>query len=146
MATPTTDLLEIILRECAGSRPEPWYPSEYARATGVPRPTLDEPLDRLRLGGLVRLTDWVQGKGQGYTLTPAGEQVLERPRLLQRLRDGAVPRAEAAPVFDDELETTGRPEALDRRSPECRHDPAADLFLAALLELGRFSEAARVFE
>jgi membrane associated rhomboid family serine protease len=103
MATPTTDLLEIILRECAGARPQPWYPYDYARDTGLPRDALDEPLDRLRLGGLVRLTDWVQGKGQGYTLTPAGERVLARPRLLDRLREGVVPRAEPpAPRFQEE--------------------------------------------
>src|SRR5262249_46071369 len=103
MATPTTDLLEIILRECAGTRPQPWYPYDYARDTGLPRDALDEPLDRLRLGGLVRLADWVQGKGQGYTLTPAGERVLARPRLLDRLREGVVPRAEPpAPRFQEE--------------------------------------------
>jgi membrane associated rhomboid family serine protease len=97
MATPTTDLLEIILRECAGARPQPWYPSDYARDTGVPRDALDESLDRLRLAGLIRLTDWVQGKGQGYTLAPGGERVLEKPRLLDRLRAGVVPRAEEPP-------------------------------------------------
>jgi membrane associated rhomboid family serine protease len=98
MATPATDLLEIILRECAAARPAPWYPGDYARATGLPREALDEPLDRLRLAGLVRLTDWVQGKGQGYALTAAGEKVLGRPRLLDRLREGVVPRAEEPPV------------------------------------------------
>jgi membrane associated rhomboid family serine protease len=91
MASPSTDLLEMILRECAGARPQPWYPSEYARATGVQREALDSPLDQLRLGGLIRLTEWEQGKGQGYTLTPAGETVLEKPKLLGRLREGVVP-------------------------------------------------------
>jgi membrane associated rhomboid family serine protease len=96
MANPTTDLLEMILRECAGARPQPWYPSEYAQATGLARAALDPPLDQLRLGGLIRLTDWEQGKGQGYTLTPAGEQVLDKPRLLGRLREGVVPVARVA--------------------------------------------------
>jgi rhomboid protease GluP len=95
MASAPTDLLEIILRACAAAKPQPWYPSDYAKATGLPRDILDASLDQLRLGGLVRLTDWMQGKGQGYVLTPAGELVLERPRLVERLRAGDVPRAEA---------------------------------------------------
>jgi membrane associated rhomboid family serine protease len=91
MADASPELLEIILRECAAARPQPWYPGDYARATGVARDALDPPLDQLRLAGLVRLTDWVQGKGQGYAITPAGEEVLGRPRLVGRLREGDVP-------------------------------------------------------
>jgi membrane associated rhomboid family serine protease len=85
----------MILRECAAAGAQPWYPADYARATGLPRDTLDPALDELRVGGLIRLTDWVQGKGQGYALTSQGEKVLERPRLLSRLRSGVVPRAAA---------------------------------------------------
>jgi membrane associated rhomboid family serine protease len=96
MASPSTELLEMVLRECAAARPQPWYPSDYASQTGVPREALNSSLDHLRMGGLIRLTDWVQGKGQGYTLTPAGERVLGRPRLLGRLRDGEVPAVRAA--------------------------------------------------
>jgi membrane associated rhomboid family serine protease len=96
MAAAPTDLLEILLRACAAAGPQPWYPSDYAKATGIPRHVLDDSLDQLRLGGLVRLTDWVQGKGQGYVVTPAGERVLERPRLLERLRAGDVPRDDGA--------------------------------------------------
>ncbi len=99
MAEPTTDVLEMVLRDVASARTEPWYPADYAQATGVPREQLDACLDRLRLSGLVRLTDWVQGRGQGYTLTPEGAQVLDSPRLLARLREGReLPRRlEAAP-------------------------------------------------
>jgi membrane associated rhomboid family serine protease len=107
MASPVTDLLEIILRECAGARPGPWYPSDFARATGVPRDALDAGLDQLRLGGLVRLTDWVQGKGQGYALTVAGEKVLEKPRLVDRLRAGVVPRAETPRLREQEQRAPG---------------------------------------
>jgi membrane associated rhomboid family serine protease len=96
MASPPTELLEMVLRECAAARPQPWYPSDYASQTGVPREALNTSLDHLRMGGLIRLTDWVQGKGQGYTLTAAGERVLDRPRLLGRLRDGEVPAVRAA--------------------------------------------------
>lgn len=96
MDEPETHPLEVILRVCAEAAPEPWYPSTHAEAAGVPRAVLDPYLDRLRLAGLVRLTDWVQGHGQGYALTPEGAQVLQTPRLLRRLRDGQVPvRAEA---------------------------------------------------
>src|SRR5439155_27258833 len=72
MASQTNELLEILLRECQAAAPEPWYPSDYARQTGVARETIDADLDRLRLAGLLRLSDWVQGKGQGYVLTPEG--------------------------------------------------------------------------
>jgi rhomboid protease GluP len=91
MSDPAADPLETILRQCAAAAPQPWYPSAYARAQGIPRDDLDSPLERLRLGGLVRLTDWVQGQGQGYALTPEGAQLLERPRELARLRAGKVP-------------------------------------------------------
>lgn len=66
--------------------PEPLYPGAYAQATGIARSALDDNLDQLRLAGLIRLTDWVKDRGQGYTITPAGESVLENARLLQRLR------------------------------------------------------------
>jgi membrane associated rhomboid family serine protease len=86
MAEPTTDLLEIILKDVATAGAQPWYAAEYTQATGLPREAIDACLDRLRLSGLVRLTDWVQG--QGYALTPEGAAVLENPRLLNRLREG----------------------------------------------------------
>src|SRR5262249_11945911 len=49
---------------------------------------LDPYLDQLRMAGLIHLTDWVQGQGQGYALTPAGKRVLQSPRELARLRTG----------------------------------------------------------
>jgi membrane associated rhomboid family serine protease len=100
MANAPTDLLEIILRECAGAQPHPWYPAHFAQSTGVARGPLDAGLDRLRFNGLVKLTEWVQDHGQGYQLTPEGEAVLDQPRLLARLRAGDVPMAKpaAAPV------------------------------------------------
>jgi membrane associated rhomboid family serine protease len=88
MAEPTTDLLEIVLADVAAAGAKPWYPADYAQATGVSRDQLDASLDRLRLSGLVQLTDWVPDRGQGYTLTPEGAQVLDSPRLLTRLREG----------------------------------------------------------
>jgi membrane associated rhomboid family serine protease len=98
MAELANDLLEVILRDCATIAPEPWYPAEFSKATGVPREVLDPYLDQLRLAGLLRLTDWVAGHGQGYALTPSGEDVLQRPRLLARLRTGALPPRPAEPA------------------------------------------------
>ena len=69
MAGENNELLEILLRECQAASPQPWYPSEYAQQTGVVRATIEADLDRLRLAGLLRLSDWVKGKGQGYLLT-----------------------------------------------------------------------------
>jgi rhomboid protease GluP len=83
--------LVAILRHCAAAAPEPWYPSAHARTTGIPRDSLDSPLERLRLGGLVELTPWTQGNGQGYRLTPQGEEVLHAPRQLNLLRAGRMP-------------------------------------------------------
>jgi membrane associated rhomboid family serine protease len=82
------DPLETILQQCASSAPEPWYPSSYAQANGIRRDELDPHLDQLRMAGLIQLTDWVQGRGQGYALTPAGKRVLHNPRELARIRAG----------------------------------------------------------
>lgn len=102
MGEHDSDLLEQVLRQCAQAAPEPWYPQAYIQATGIPREVLDRHLDRLRLAGLLRFTDWTQGRGQGYALTPDGARVLENPRLLRRLRHGELPvfgdLSAAAPV------------------------------------------------
>jgi membrane associated rhomboid family serine protease len=93
MAETVAPSFEEILRLCAATAPQPWYPSAHAKAAGIDRDRLDLPLERLRLGGLIRLTDWVQGQGQGYVLTPEGEQALQQPHMLARLRNGDLPRA-----------------------------------------------------
>jgi membrane associated rhomboid family serine protease len=84
--------LEAILVWCGEAAPNPWYPSLFAQTSGIPRDKLDPYLDELRLGGLIHLTDWVQGRGQGYALTPAGADVLQNPRSLARLRANGVPQ------------------------------------------------------
>src|SRR5262245_50165547 len=110
------DLLEIVLRECARVAPAPLYPSQYAASTGIARPQIDAALDQLRLGGLVRLTDWVQGLGQGYAVMPEGDELLRSPRLLERLRRDGVTAAPAPPplrpVVDTEASPWGRGEAI----------------------------------
>jgi len=82
------DALLTILRYCAQSEPNPWYPSKDGKSAILPRNEMDALLDQLRLGGLLRLTDWVPGSGQGYALTPAGKYVLESPRELAHLQTG----------------------------------------------------------
>ena len=85
------ELLTDLLHACYDAAPQPLYPGRFAQDRGIARDTLDRALDDLRLRGLVRLTDWVQGVGQGYTLTQAGLDVIENPRGL---RPGApLPRA-----------------------------------------------------
>jgi membrane associated rhomboid family serine protease len=97
MTETTPNLLELILRQCATSAPEPWYPSAYARSNGVSRDSLDDPLNRLRQGGLIQIVDWVKDKGQGYILTPSGQQALQSPRDLERLKNGQVPQRKPEP-------------------------------------------------
>lgn len=84
--------LVAILQHCGRAAPQPWYPSSYAREKGIDRDSLDPHLDRLRMGGLVQLTDWMQDIGQGYRLTPEGERVLNSPRDLAILTDGKLPQ------------------------------------------------------
>jgi membrane associated rhomboid family serine protease len=88
-------LLETVLRECQKKAPAPFYPSLDGKDKGLDRMALDEALDQLRLGGLVELTPWEAGRGQGYRLTAEGEQILRSPRQLGRLQTHGV---EAKPV------------------------------------------------
>jgi len=95
MAKSHTELLEIILRECSRAQPHPWYPAisrnppEYraSRWTGA-RSTAAQWFGQA--DGLV------QDHGQGYQITPEGEEVLRQARLLARLRAGDVPMAKPA--------------------------------------------------
>src|SRR5688572_27227476 len=91
MNDPSVPPLEAILRFCQKSAPSPWYPAAFVRETGFARDQLDPLLNEMRVNGLIRLTDWVPENGQGYVLTPAGEEAMRNPRLLNRLRAGQVP-------------------------------------------------------
>src|SRR5262249_43908292 len=73
----------------------PFYPADFVIDSGLERHVLDEALDHLRLRGLIGLTDWVQGKGQGYALTSRGALVLRDPKLLRRAQEVAPERAPA---------------------------------------------------
>src|SRR5437899_10285053 len=96
MTDPAAEIPETILQNCAAAAPRPWFPAVYARENGGVRDVLDSKVDWLRMGGLIRIADWVQGQGQGYTLTPEGKQVLESPRELDRLRKGQMPAPASA--------------------------------------------------
>jgi rhomboid protease GluP len=120
---PTLSPLETILRQCAATAPQPWYPSIYAHDAGISRDELDPHLDRLRLGGLIHLTDWVSGQGQGYALTPAGVQLLESPRQLAQLQAGKLPRSEG-PSFSA-IFAAGKRE----RTPWSRGEEVREVFL-----------------
>lgn len=78
-------LLQTLLSHIGRAEPDPWYPSEFAKAADIPRDTLDEPLNLLRMLGLAELTDWVSGRGQGYRLTEQGREVVGNPSGLVRL-------------------------------------------------------------
>ncbi|HEV3237821.1 MAG TPA: rhomboid family intramembrane serine protease [Gemmataceae bacterium] len=97
MIAPDSDPLEAILRHCAASAPEPWYPKVFSETTGVSRESLDPHLDKLRLDGFIQLTPWEMGTGQGYALTPDGVEILKNPRDLQRLKDGKPVSRPASP-------------------------------------------------
>lgn len=112
MTVQASDLLETILRQCQAAEPEPWYPKLYAESSGVPRDNLDAPLEKLRMGNLIRLTEWVQGRGQGYQLTPEGRHVLSNGRELAKVRDGKLP-VRAEPVQPTPREFRGQ-SAWDR--------------------------------
>jgi len=88
MADTVLPTPESLLRQCASAAPSPWFPSEFAETTGVPRDSLDGILNTLRVAGLINIADWVKGRGQGYSLTDAGREVLRSPSLLTKLNVG----------------------------------------------------------
>jgi membrane associated rhomboid family serine protease len=73
-----------VLRRIAGADGTPWFPSDYAKESGVPRDDLNDPLNDLRNAGLVIVLDWVKGRGQGYGLTPDGQRAAADPAALAR--------------------------------------------------------------
>lgn len=110
MDNEETFSLEDILRLCESAAPNPWYPSAHARSTGKSRDRLDPLLNELRVAGLIRLTDWVPDNGQGYVLTPAGEDALNSTRALHKLRSGQVPAIDHPEEAPPRLEgRTGTP-------------------------------------
>ncbi|MBX9627256.1 MAG: rhomboid family intramembrane serine protease, partial [Gemmataceae bacterium] len=87
--------------------PGPWFPSAHARATGVSRDALDDPLNDLRAAGLLAVAEWVRGTGQGYVLTPEGRAATSVPAA-------AAPAAGPPPDGDPGLP---EPVGIDPRPP-----------------------------
>jgi rhomboid protease GluP len=106
MSDPAESLRETILRQCEAASPSPWYPKLYAEQAGADREALYGPLNDLRLANLVELTEWVEGKGQGYLITPLGREVLADPLFLSQLRAGKNAPA-PAPTSGPEPQPTG---------------------------------------
>ncbi len=106
MSDPAESLRETILRQCEAASPNPWYAKLYAAQVGTDREALYGPLNDLRLANLVELTEWVEGKGQGYLITPLGREVLADPLFLSQLRAGKAAPA-APPTTGPESEPTG---------------------------------------
>ncbi len=73
-------LLTEVLVACTKTFPDPLYPSDFVHHTGVDRVQLDRALDELRLRGLITLTDWKEGRGQGYLPTEDGFHALHQPQ------------------------------------------------------------------
>ncbi|HEY7428241.1 MAG TPA: rhomboid family intramembrane serine protease [Gemmataceae bacterium] len=80
--------LESILRMCAASAPEPWYPRLYAKQTGVDTRALGRCLEELWLDGLIEKKPGNEETGPAISLTREGERVLLDPETLRRLRAG----------------------------------------------------------
>jgi membrane associated rhomboid family serine protease len=112
MAELTVGNLETVLRLIADAGPNPWYPKLHADSSGVSRDSLDTPLEKLRLAGLIRLTDWVKDRGQGYLLTPEGVSALKDGKTLARVRDGKISQPSAKPVAKPHWSSWDRGEAI----------------------------------
>ena len=114
-----------ILRSCAETAPELWFPSTYAEAKNISRDCLNEPLWLLRQTGLLRVGDWVKGRGQGFALTPEGIAAVNDPtRIPKEIPTQPVPERSTV-----EPEEVRRPEP---RPGETRFDRGEAVRAAAL--------------
>jgi membrane associated rhomboid family serine protease len=109
MALLVDALLMEVLKAC--SQANPLYPADFTAHSGLDRNLLDEALDHLRLRGLVRFTDWVSGKGQGYAVTSQGTMVLQNPNLLRKAQIQA-PSPPPAPGFEHDERPWARGDAV----------------------------------
>lgn len=87
MSINVDPLLMKILQACAAAAPEPLYPRDFAEKESLDRARLDVALDHLRLTGVLALTDWMAGRGQGYVLTEDGKEILHSPWLLEKRKE-----------------------------------------------------------
>jgi rhomboid protease GluP len=68
-----------VLRWVAARPGEPWFPSRYAQEHRIDRNSLDAPLAELRQADWIAVSTWEKGLGQGFRITPAGEEALANP-------------------------------------------------------------------
>ena len=101
-----------VLAWIAAAKGEPWFPARHAAVTGANRDALDDPLDQLRIAGLVRVADWERGMGQGYVLTPQGEAALAA--------GGAIPTRTGESAIANEHPETQTVSRLDSSPPKIR--------------------------
>ncbi|MGF1582219.1 MAG: rhomboid family intramembrane serine protease [Gemmataceae bacterium] len=76
----------MILRDCAYTGEESWYLAEYSKQTGVDRDHLEFAADQLRRAGVIELTKFVPGRGQGFAITGFGIEMLRSSKYMGRLR------------------------------------------------------------
>ncbi len=98
MSAFSPELTELLLKTCQTAHPEAWYPAKAPLQSGPSAEDVDRVLNDLRLHGLVELTDWKIGMGQGYRITPLGIEIADNPLFLKKLREGEVP---ALPASDE---------------------------------------------
>jgi membrane associated rhomboid family serine protease len=89
MSKSATSPLEQVLRLCAKSAPEPWYPRVFARETETSKEYLSEIIEHLLLDGLLERTTGSDETGPGLVLSRRGAAVLKDSEALEKLRQGA---------------------------------------------------------
>ncbi|MFO0866881.1 MAG: rhomboid family intramembrane serine protease, partial [Gemmataceae bacterium] len=114
--------------------PEPFYPVD--RPASFARDLLNDALDRLRLRGLIELTEWTREKGQGIRLTDAGRGVLADPSMLHQM-----PSTRLASSQPHDESTWERGEALRRAFLE----PERGFVVRALLAVNIAAFAVSLF-
>jgi membrane associated rhomboid family serine protease len=91
------DPLEDVLRRVAAASPRPWYPREFAKATGIPLSEVAIDVEFLWLEGLLRPASQPGDQFPGLALTEAGSRMLADTATLAALRNGThAPRGREA--------------------------------------------------
>jgi membrane associated rhomboid family serine protease len=80
--------LEILLQLIAQAAPGSWHPRLYAERSDVPLAAINYFLEHLYLDGLITRGVGDEQTGPGVTLTAKGQQVLQDPEAMDRLRQG----------------------------------------------------------
>jgi membrane associated rhomboid family serine protease len=86
MSSSTDPAALALLQLCAAAEPEPWYPRLYAKSADVDLGPLIDQLEELWLEGLIHKSPGTAETGPGITLTARGQEVVDDPEALVRLR------------------------------------------------------------